>query len=81
MQVGDGGERPGLAGHRDVPGRDRGCRAHPARGYHVDCAVGHLVAVEPVLDVDREVLGEVVEVLVELDPGVEVGAGVGGRRM
>ena len=79
--VGDGGERSGLAGHRDVPGGDRGRRARPARSCHVHGAVGHLVAVEPVLDVDREVRGELVEVLVELDPRVEVRPRVGGRRV
>jgi hypothetical protein len=61
VQIRDGGQRPDLAGHRDVPRRDR----RPRR-RHVDRAVGHFVGVESVVDIDSEVRRELVEIPVEI---------------
>ena len=81
VYVGDDRHRPGPPRHGDVPGRDRR-RGPPLAGKpRIDRAVGDLVRVEPEVDVDAELIGEVVEVLVELDPRVEVGARGSGRRV
>ena len=81
VHVGHGRERSGFARHRHHAGDGGRPREGLSRQHRVIRAVGHLVAVEAVLECDGEVLGKLEEVLIESNPLLEVCAGVVRRRI
>ena len=76
VHVGDCRERPGFARH-GYHARDGGRASDGlSRQHRVIGAVGHLVAVEAVLERDRQVLRKLVVVLIKGNPLLEMRAGI-----